>query len=176
MQRAELDARDVAQAHDGAAGGVGANDDVREFLRVAEPARGVDLQLERRSRRRRRLADLARGDLDVLLGDGVLNVDGGHAEVGELVRIEPDAHRIAAFAEHLNVADAGQPLQLVDDLQIGVIRQRHRVDGTVGRGQVDDQDEVRVLFLDRHAALIDDRRKGRSRLRNAVLDVDGGDI
>ena len=46
----------------------------------------------------------------------------------------------------------------------------------VGRGQIDDEDEVRVLLLDRHAALIDDRRQRRSRLRHAVLNVDGGDI
>ena len=75
MQRAEFDARDVAQAHDGAAGGVGAHDDVAEFLRVGEPPGGVDLHFERRARRGRRLADLAGGDLHVLLVDRVLDVD-----------------------------------------------------------------------------------------------------
>ena len=66
-------------------------------------------------------ADLAGGDLDVLLGDGVLDVDRGDAEIGELVGVEPDAHRIAPLAEDLHVADAGQALQLIDDLQIGVV-------------------------------------------------------
>jgi hypothetical protein len=176
LQRAEFDPRDVAQPDRRAAGRIGAHDDVREFSRIGEPARGVDLKLERRPGRRRRRADLAGGDLDVLLGDGVLNVERGHAEVGELVGVEPDAHRIAPFAEDLDVADAGQSLQLIDDLQIGVIRQRDLIDRTIGRGQIDDENEVRVLLLDRHAALIDDRRQRRSRLRNAVLDVDGGDI
>ena len=104
------------------------------------------------------------------------DVDRGHAEIGELVGVEPDAHRIAPLAEDLDVADAGQALQLIDDLQVGVVRQRDRIDRVVGRGQIDDQDEVRVLLLDRHAALIDDRRQRRSRLRHAVLDVDGSDI
>ena len=40
-------------------------------LGVGQPAGGVDLQLERRSGRRRRLTDLAGRHLDVLLGDGV---------------------------------------------------------------------------------------------------------
>ena len=84
---------------------------------------------------------------------------GSDSEIGELVRIEPDAHGVAAFAEDLHVADAGQALQRVDDLQIGVVAERHRVDRLVRRGQVDDEDEVRVLLLDRHAGLIDDRRQ-----------------
>ncbi len=73
---------------------------------IAQPADGVDLHLEGGAVGRRRLADLARRDLDVLLGDGVLHVDGGDAEIGELVGIEPDAHRIAPLAEDLHVADA----------------------------------------------------------------------
>ena len=90
-------------------------------LRVGEPPDRVDLHFERRARRRRRLADLAGGDLDILLGDGVLHVDRGDAEIGELVGIEPDAHRIAPLAEDADVADAWQALQRIDDLQIGVI-------------------------------------------------------
>ena len=97
--------------------------------------------------------------------------------LASLSGIEPDAHRIAPLAEDLDVADARQPLQLVDDLQIGVVATAStEIDGLVGRGQVDDQDEVRVLLLDRHAALIDDRRQRRGRLRHAVLHVDRGDV
>ena len=103
--------------------------------RVAQPAEGVDLHFEGGAGRRRRLADLAGGDLDVLLGDRVLHVDRGDAEIGELVGIEPDAHRIAALAEDLDVADARQALQRIDDLQIGVIAERDRIDGMVRRGR-----------------------------------------
>ena len=46
----------------------------------------------------------------------------------------------------------------------------------IGRRQIDDQDEIRVLLLDRHAALVDDRRQRRGRLVDAVLYVDRGDI
>ena len=106
---------------------------------------------------------------------GVLHVDGGDAEIGELVGIEPHAHRVAALAEDLHVADARQTLQRIDDLQIGVIAQRHRIDRAVRRGEIDDEDEVRVLLLDRHAGLVDDRRQRRRRLGDAVLHVDGSD-
>ena len=103
----------------------------------------VHLHFERRAGRRRRLADLAGGDLDVLLGDGVLHVDRGDAELGELVGIEPDAHRIAPLAEDLHVADAGQALQRIDDLQIGVVAERHGIDRASGENEIDDQHEVR---------------------------------
>ena len=35
---------------------------------------------------------LSGGDLNILLGDRVLDLDGGDAEIGELVRIEPNPH------------------------------------------------------------------------------------
>ncbi len=95
--------------------------------------------------------------------------------LSELVGIEPDAHRVAPLAEDLDVADARQALQRIDDLQIGVVAERHRIDGSVRRGEIDDENEVRVLLLDRHPGLIDDWRQRRSRLRDAVLDVDGCD-
>jgi hypothetical protein len=174
LQRAELDARHVAQPDHGSGGGIGAHDDFPELGRVTQPPDRVDLHLEGCSRRRRRLADLARRDLDVLLRNRVLDVDRRDAEIGEFVGIEPDAHRIAPLAEDLDVADAGKPLQGIDDLQIGVVAERDRVDGPVRRGQIDDEDEVRILLLDRDAGLIDDGRQRGSSLRHAVLNVDRG--
>ena len=175
LQRPEFDPRDIAQAHDRSVHGVGAHHDVAEFVRVGEAADGVHLHFERRAFRRRRLADLAGGDLDVLLRNGVLHVDGGDAEIGEPVGIEPNSHRIAPLAENLNVADSGEAFQRVDHLQIGVVAERDRIDRAVRRDQIDDQDEVRILLLDRHAALIDDGGQRRGGLGDAVLDVDSGD-
>ena len=126
---------------------------------------------------RRRLADLAGGDLDVLLGDGVLHVDRGDAEIGELVGIEPDAHRIAPLAEDLDVADAGQPLQRIDDLQIGVVADS-------ATGSTDPSGEVRLTIRTKFGFcflivtppwLTIAGQRGR-RLRDAVLHVDGGDV
>jgi hypothetical protein len=135
----------------------------------------VHLHLERRALGRRRLTDLAGGDLNVLLGDRILHVDGGDTEIGEPVGVEPDAHRVPAVTENLDIADPRQSLQWIDDLQIGVVAERHRIDRAVRRGEIDDEDEVRVLLLNDHAGLIDDRRQRGGRLRDAVLDVDRGD-
>ena len=65
--RAELDARDVAQAHDLAVV-AGLDDDVAELLLVGEAARGVERDLELGVGRGRR-ADLAGRHLHVLLAD-----------------------------------------------------------------------------------------------------------
>ena len=66
--RAELDARDVLQAQDRAVG-VRADDDVLELLRLGEPALGGDGVDELLRPAGRRLADLAGGELRVLLVD-----------------------------------------------------------------------------------------------------------
>ena len=67
LQGAELDTGDVMQPHDGFARRPGADDDVAELLRIAEPSDRIDLELERRARRRRRLSQPAGGDLNILL-------------------------------------------------------------------------------------------------------------
>ena len=57
----------------------------------------------------RRLADLAGGDLDVLLLDGRDHVGGRQVAGRHLLGVEPDAHAVVALAEVGDVADAGQP-------------------------------------------------------------------
>ena len=158
MERSELDAGDIAEPHDRSGVGIRTHHDVAELGGITQPTDRIHLQLEGRTLGCRRLADLARGDLHILLGDGILHVDRGDAQIRELVGIEPDAHRVAALAEDLDVADARQALQWINDLQVGVVAERHRIDGSVRRGEIDDENEVRILLLDRHPGLIDDWR------------------
>ncbi len=87
-----------------AAAGVGAQHDVAELLLGGEAALGVDGDLEGGLAGRRRRADLAGGDLDVLFAQGVDHVARGHGARGELLRVEPDPHRIGPGAELLHVA------------------------------------------------------------------------
>ncbi len=110
LQRAELDAGNVLHPDNRPARWIRAHHDVAELIGVAQAAGCIDLHLERGAFGRRGLPDLAGGDLDILLSDGLLYVDGGDAEFGKLVRIQPDPHRIAPLAEDLNVADAGDAL------------------------------------------------------------------
>jgi len=72
-------------------------------------------------------AELAGRDLDVLLSDGAHHVARGHAARSDLVRIEPNAHRIVAAAEQPYLADAGNARELVLDPDIGVVAQVKRI-------------------------------------------------
>ncbi len=46
---------------------------------------------------------------------------------GQPVDVELDAHGEVARPEHRRVADAGHPLQLVEEVDAGVVRQEQRV-------------------------------------------------
>ena len=102
--RAEFDARDIAQMN--LAVGVGADDDVAELLRRAEPSQSLHRKLEGARRGRRRLIDRARGDLQI--GAAQRGDDVARRQIARLDfrRIEPDAHRIVSRAKEARVADA----------------------------------------------------------------------
>ena len=85
-------------------------------LDVGQPALQIDGVLEIHPRRRRRRADLARRDVLALLLQRLNHVLGVEASRLELVRVEPDAHRVLAGAENVDFADAGQTRQLVPDV------------------------------------------------------------
>ena len=119
---AELHAADVADPDHPAVAG-GPDDDLLELVGVDEPAERAQGDLGLLPWEDRRLPDLAGGDLKVLLAQGPHDVAGGHASLGELVGVEPDPHAVIALAEHQDVADAGQPRDLVADPHEGVIAQ-----------------------------------------------------
>jgi hypothetical protein len=56
----------------------------------------------------------------------------GQAEIGDLVGIEPQPHRIIACAEDLDVADAVKPQQLVAHLQQRIVGDVELVERVVG--------------------------------------------
>ena len=79
--------------------GPGLDDDVGELLRVDQPAQGIDGQLELLALGDGLLADLAGGDLQVLLGDGRHDVGGREPQGGQLVGIDPGPQAVVALAE-----------------------------------------------------------------------------
>ena len=103
--RAQLDARDVGQAYRRAVG-IRADDDLAELLRVGEPALGRDRVDEVLLAADRRLADLAGGELRVLLVDRGGDVAGRQLQLREAVGQEPDPHRVVLGAEDLDVRRA----------------------------------------------------------------------
>ena len=110
---AQFDPRHVAQIGD-AALSVRLQNNVGELIGIAETALDLDRQLEGgRAVGERRLADGAGGGLDVLGAQGGDDFGARQTALGRLGRVDPDAHRIVAAAEHLNRAHAVDPQQTV---------------------------------------------------------------
>ena len=108
--------RDILEPHDGVRRLL--DDDVAEFLGLGEPAERLHGDLEGAGLVDRRLIEHARRDLHVLALQRADDVIGGQAERLQPVRIEPDAHRIVAAAEHGDRPDAFDARQHVDDLDV----------------------------------------------------------
>ncbi len=166
---AELDAGDVADARDPAVG-IGLDDDVLELAHVLEPAQRLDAELEGAGVGHRQLIEAARRHLDVLALDRVDHVGRGEIELGHPLRVEPDAHRVVARAEHLDVADAVQAGQHVLDLQRGVVGDVELVERPVRRVEMDHHHQVGRVLLGRDAAPAHLVRQLRLGDRHAVLD------
>src|SRR5438270_867826 len=64
------------------------------------------------------------------------HVGRGQFQVGHLVRVEPDAHRVLAFAEGVHVADARDAGQVVLDPQPGVVADLQLLQPRLAGGRV----------------------------------------
>ncbi len=164
---AKLDPGDIGEMHDRAIG-VGLDDDLGEFVgrRQARLRRHRGVQML--ARRIRRLPDLAGRDVDILRLHRRLDVGRHELHGGELVRIEPNAHRILR-SEHLRLADARHArdivLEMADEI-VGHVRRLRPVLGIVDR---DDDQEVVARLGDGDALLLHLLRQTRQRLLDAVL-------
>ena len=99
-----------------------------------------------------------------------------HAEAGEPVALDPDAHAVFERAEQEGIADAAHPLDIVEDVDGRVIRQEQRVVKLFGRIDGDDAQQRRGLLLDAQAAALDLVGKLRFGEADAVLHIDGVDV
>ena len=172
--RAQFDAGDIAQAHDGAAGR-GLQHDFAELLRRLQARLGRDGGVELLALHGGLLADLAGGNLHVLRLDRGGHVRRHQAEILQLERVQPDAHRILR-AEHLGVAHARHAGELVGHAAGDEVR---HVDVVVAAGIVidaDDDDEVGLVLGDGDADLLHLRGQlGNSGL-HLVLHLHLGDV
>ena len=137
---------------------------------------GADAELVHLPRWRRRLADAAGGDLDVLLAQRTDHVAGRDLARGEAIGIEPQAHRILALAEDGDVADAGHALQGVAHVDVEVVAQEERVVLSLLREDAHRHHEAGGLLLHADAVGAHFCRHAAERLVHAVLHVDGGDV
>ncbi len=143
---------------------------------LPQTARGAHADLVRLSLTRGRVADAAGGDLNVLLAQRIDDVAGGQLARGQLGRVEPEAHRVLAFAEDHDVADAGKALERVLHVDVDVVAHEERVVSAGLAVHASAEHEVRRLFLDGDAGRPHLGRHASDRLVDAILDVDRGEI
>ena len=94
------------------------------------------------------------------------------AELGQLIGLDPQPHRILAGAEYLHAADARHARELVVEIDVGVVGQKLRVVSAVRRIQADQHQRRGQRLLHRDAVAVDLRRKLRCGERLAHLRQD----
>ena len=167
---AEFQARQVAEPHDRAVR-VALDDDLSELLGALQAALDVDRQLNLNAFVIGRAADLAGGDLDVLAAHRVQHLVGGQILLGDLVRVEPQAHGVVARAEQAHLADPAHPGQLVLDVQGRVVAQVEHVVAFAGRAQMHHHGQVRRALDRGDAELADHVGQARQGLGDPVFDL-----
>ena len=169
-QRAQLDPCDVAEPDRGTVG-VQPHDDVRELLRLEE--------LPLRSHRVRELlapgsrvgAD-ASGRIDVVLRrDRVRQIGNGDPELRQLVRLDPDAHRVVGRPEDQDLPDPGNAIERVRHVDGRVVAQEERIVGPLRRVEIEHEERKAGRLLKREAKVRHVGGKLRLRLRHLVLRV-----
>ena len=135
--RAEFGAGDVLDADDPAVWRR-ADDDVVELLDCRQPPLRADVQLKLDLGHERRRADAADRGLGVLRIDRIDDVGGSNVEARHPVEVEPDPHRVFEVAPLGRIAHTRHPLQGVDHVDLGVIRQEQRVAAALWRVDRDD--------------------------------------
>ena len=118
----------------------------------------------------RRLSDHASRDLNILLTQGRDNVVRRHVQIGEFVRIKPDAHAVFPRAEEPDLTHALDAAKLFAHLQDGVIADVKRIVTTVGREHLNDKQKVRGALVDGHADAPNFLGQARFGNRHPVLD------
>ncbi len=173
---ADLGTADVFDQDDSAAVGAVLDDDVVELPGIGEAANDADGHLKGLLGIGGLLTELTCGDFHVLLGERVGNVECGEAAGGEAAGIEPETHRVLAFAEDDDVTDAGNTLERILDIDINVVGDEGRRERLVRRDEPGGKDEVRVGLGNGDAGVVDDGGQTALHGSDAVLHVDGGDV
>ena len=172
----DLGAADVLDQDDSAAIGAVFDDDVFELPGIGEAAHHADGHLKCLFGIGGLLAELTGGDLDVLLSERIGDVERGEAASGEAAGIEPETHRVLALTEDDDVADAGDTLESVLDIDVDVVGDEGRRERLVRRDEAGGEDEVRIGLGDGDAGVVDDCGQTALNGGDAVLHVNGGDV
>ena len=97
--------------------------DVAELVYGLQATLGIDCQLHRSTRRRRRSTNGTSSNLDVLFLNGSDNLRGGEITLCHLLRIEPHTHCVVTCSPHIDTANARYPLKARFDIPYAVVPQ-----------------------------------------------------
>ena len=168
--RAKLHTRDIPEI-DCLSAGDALNDDILKFFfRRQTAGRSHDICLLDIGFRRR-VAEAAKRVLAVLVLYRGGDIGGGYTQLRHLVGLEPDTHRVILICEYIDVADSGNALEPVNDVEQRVIAYIGRVVYSLRREEREDKQQVGRRLLHDDTVLADLRRyRGRGHL-HAVVDV-----
>ena len=147
-------------------------DDIAELFRRRQLAFDFGAVLFFLCRRCRQAADGPGRSRHILFLDGRNDVGYGQAAFGQLFRIEPDAHGIAG-TEGIDVADAVDALDFVEQVNIGVIFEERLIIRAVRRIDVGHEDHVAGRPADGQALGLYVAGQAVLGQIGVVLDVDG---
>ena len=145
-------------------------------LGIGEPPEGRHRQGQLVPRRRRLPADPAGRIGRVLLLHRRLDIRHREAELGHAVGIEAQQHRELERADGLGVAHPGNALELVRDVDLGVVVQIGRVVAGILRAERDDREDVGLRLGDRDPLPHDLLRQLRLGQIDLVLDVNRREV
>ena len=105
--------------------------------------------------------DIPGRDLNILLAQRFHDIAGRHAQCGDLVGVQPDAHRVIPGPKELDVADSFDAREVVTDLQKRVVGEIEVVVAPIRRHDADCHREVRRALANHHAVAANDFRELR---------------
>ena len=108
--------------------------------------------------------------------DGVHDLRHGDVQLGELVRLHPQAHGVLPGAEHHDARDPGHARQLVVQVDVGVVGQEGRVVAPARRGERHQHERRGGGLFDRDPVVAHLGRQLRVRLRFPYLRQHLGDV
>ena len=114
--------------------------------------------------------------MDILALQGRDDITRGEPKRVQPVRVEPDSHRVVTGAEHGDGADAVDAVQLVRDLDGGIIRNEERVARLVWGMEMHDHHQVGRALGRGDPDIANVRGDTRLSDRDPVLDLDLGNI
>ena len=164
VERPELGAADIGKAHEIA---VGLLDD-----QVVELFRSAQIGLRQHGELALLAFDAAGWNLDILAAQCRLDVLRRKVEGSEPFRIEPDAHGILPLAEQPHLGNAGNGLELILDVAVGIIGDLERGVPVAVKGEMQDRLGVGLALLDDR--LLDLIWKAPAHTPDPVAHVRGG--